>query len=122
VAGVEKQILIRRRADHRRIVRRHRAQPGPGLRAGEIAGRREEVAHHMRERGEARRAQREIVAAELGGAGGAQPLAEPGNHHLIGLVGECALWRGDIVGNGNSYRIALYRIHRQPTERPERQR
>ena len=77
----------------------------------------------MRERGEARRAQREIVAAEFGGTGGAQPLSQPGNHNLVGLVGERTLGDRRVMGDGNGDRVALHRIHRQlDAERFEQQR
>jgi hypothetical protein len=50
VAGVEMEIGVARRPNHRGAVRRHRAEPTPECRLGEIAAAREQLGERMIER------------------------------------------------------------------------
>jgi len=85
VAGRQPQLgKPRRRAEHRRAIRRHRAQAGPEAGARQIAAAREQIADDMRQRLPARFAQRQVVAGELGRAADADAVAEPRHRNLEG--------------------------------------
>ena len=72
----------------------------------------------------AHRVDARVVARELRGAGGAQPVAEPRDHDLVRFVGEAHAGRGRrlVRSERQRDRVALQRIHRDAdTERLEQQ-
>ena len=109
VAGVEEQVRVARGADDRGAVGRHRAQAGPEARARQVAAR-EQVAHHLLERGAALRVQAQVEARELGHAAHADAVVEARDGHLVGLVEHGRLRRQRFVDQRHRERIALDRV------------
>ncbi|MNI24173.1 hypothetical protein D3C73_777850 [compost metagenome] len=110
--GIEEQALHLGRADHRRAVRRHRAQAGPEIRLGNIATR-EEIGDGMFERRAPFLAEIVGITRNLRHAADADTVAKPGDGDLVGLVHHGGFRRARGINDRNGQRITLDRIDRQ---------
>ena len=113
MAGVEVKVGILRRADHRRAVRRHRAQAAPERRLGEIAAAREQIGQRVIERGAACVVELARIAGDFGGAADADAIAEARDRDFVALVHHGRFRRAGGVLDRHRDRIALHRIDRQ---------
>ena len=121
VAGVEVEVVVALLADHRRAVRRHRPQPAPEAGLGGVAALGVEVGDDMIERGAPRWPQLRAVAVELGHAADPDPVAQPGDRHLVGLVHDRRFRGAGGIGDRDGERVALDRVDRQVDPDPAQQ-
>src|SRR6185369_9293879 len=110
MAGGEEEVADRRRTDHRRAVGGHRPEAAPELGAVDVAAVGEQIVDDMHQRFAARVVQAQGVAGELGGAAGANAVAEPRHRDLVRLVHHRRLGRADGVADRHGDRIALDRV------------
>ena len=120
MAGVEEQVGIRRGADDRRAVGRHRSQAGPEAGARQVAAG-EQVGDHALQRLAPARIQAQVEAAELGHAADADAIVEARDGDLVGFVEHGGLRRRGRVKQRDRQRIALDRVDRDAEPEPGRE-
>ena len=118
--GIDDQVADAGLAEQRPPVRRHRPQPGPVASAGRS---RRKTREHFAQPLHQHRASRlgvgpRVEAAELGGAGHAQPAAKPGEAHFALLVDQRDGGRAVPPVHLHGRRIAFHRVDRQAQPKP----